>query len=228
MFEHLYLLRNTSVRGGDEVLDLHASCGGTAIFAAEIARSVTALDANPRALAFARFNAQLNPPRAPVAFLAGPPAEGTFDVVLAIPPFEMLPPGERRFLHSDGGPDGLDAVRACLARAQGLLSPKGRFEMIAYSPGGGGEPVLVGLLEHAFPCHRIEVHVLDVEPLDDVTRAFRKCQGYAGWRAGLRERGHDTNFFLFVRATAGHRAETVRLDPREEAAACRALAAEWA
>jgi methylase of polypeptide subunit release factors len=121
MFEHLYLLRNTSVRGGDEVLDLHAGCGGTAIFAAEIARSVTAVDASPRALAFARFNAQLNPPRAPVALLAGPPAEGTFDVVLAIPPFEMLPPGERRFLHSDGGADGLDAVRACLARAQGLL-----------------------------------------------------------------------------------------------------------
>ena len=53
-----------------------------ALFAADVARSVTGVDLNPRALSFARFNEALNPPTRALAY-----EEGSL--------FEPLEPGRR-------------------------------------------------------------------------------------------------------------------------------------
>lgn len=233
MFEQVYLLRNTALRPGDDVLELCAGSGVNSIFAAEVAASVTAVEINPRALAFAAFNRELNQPKAPVELLRGSlfeplAAERTFDTILVNPPFELVPPGATHFLHSDGGEDGLDVIRDVLAEAPRRLRPGGRFEMITYSAGDEADPALAALMEEAFPDHAIELHLLDIEPIANVLRPFRDHPGYATWRERLAARGLTTNFFLFARATADAPAATRRLDPREEADACRALAREWA
>lgn len=233
MFEQVYLLRNTAMRHGDEVLELCTGSGVNAIFAAELAASVVATDVNPRALDFARFNQALNAPRGPIEFREGSlfePLEAgrRFDTILVNPPFEMVPPGEVRFLHSDGGEDGLDVVRAVLAEAPRRLKPQGRFEMITYSPGTDTEPALAEMMEQAFPDHAIELHLLDLEPLSNLLKPFRRHPAFREWCGRLAARGYTTNFFLFVRATAGASRGTRRVDPREEANACRVLAADWA
>jgi methylase of polypeptide subunit release factors len=88
-------------------LDLGTGSGVQAFLAARHAEKVTAVDLNPRALAFARFNALLNGIDN-VEFEEGswyaPVAGRRFDLVVSNPPFVVVPDGE--FLFRDGGVGG--------------------------------------------------------------------------------------------------------------------------
>ena len=53
LFEQHYLVRNSSLREGDDVLELCSGSGAYSLFAAGRARAVTGVDLNPRAIAFA-------------------------------------------------------------------------------------------------------------------------------------------------------------------------------
>jgi tRNA1(Val) A37 N6-methylase TrmN6 len=232
MFEQVYLVRNMGVEPGDDVLELCLGSGVNSLFAADVARSVTGVDINPRALAFARFNEELNGAAAPIAFLEGSlfePVEGTrFDLILVNPPFELVPEGATWFLHSDGGEDGLDVIRTILAEAPRHLKEEGRFEMITWSPGSEQGPLLVDLMREAFPRHRIYVHVLDVGPIDNHLVPFRASPLYADWRARLAAAHLTEVSFLFVRAVPSSTPGVELTYPDTEVAACDALSDPWA
>lgn len=232
MFEQVYLVRNMDVQPDDDVLELCLGSGVNSLFAADTARSVTAVDLNPRALAFAQFNELLNAGDVELDLKQGslfePIDDGTaFDVILVNPPFELVPKEETWFLHSDGGEDGLDVVRNILAEAPSYLQPGGRFQIITWSPGTASGPVLVDLMREAFPRHRLHVHILDVAPLDQHLGPFRKSPHYDAWRARLAQRGLTDVYFLFVHAAPASTAGVEVTNPESEVAACDAISDPW-
>ncbi len=229
MFEQVYLVRNTGVRAGDEVLELCLGSGVNALAAAAKGARVTGVELSPRAAAFARFNRALA--GAEVEILEGslfaPVAGRRFDLVLVNPPFELVPPGEEWFLHSHGGEDGLSVVREILAALPAHLKPGGRLEIITWSPATADGPLLVDLLRAALPAHRLEVHLLDEGPLGDHVEGFAESRHYHRWRKGLADRGIDRVQFLFVRAAPGEPGVGLSR-PEGEIAACHAIADAFA
>jgi hypothetical protein len=232
MLEQAYVVRNMDVRPADDVLELGLGSGVNALFAADVARSVTGVDVNPRALAFASFNEALNPAPRPLDCREGslfePLEPGrTFDVVLANPPFELVPREEPWYLHSDGGEDGLDVVRSILRDLPGRLAPKGRFQMITWSPGTPRGPLLLDLLVEALPGARLSVHALGAQPLDDHLRTFSSSPHYGPWREQLRARDLCDLHFLFVHAEPADEPGVEVVTPEAEIAACAAIADGW-
>lgn len=95
-----------------KTLDLGAGCGTHAFLAAEHSDQVFAVDRNPRATAFAQFNARLNGlanVRPVTGSLFEPVAEHRFGLVVSNPPFVISP--SQRFIYRDGGLRGDEFCR---------------------------------------------------------------------------------------------------------------------
>jgi len=110
--------------------------GVLSLFAAEKARRVIGTDINRRAIEFASLNAQLNGVGPKIELRLGdlfePVGGMRFDAILANPPFEPTPKGWPRYLHSDGGEDGLSVTRQIIERIPEYLEPFGSFQMVAW------------------------------------------------------------------------------------------------
>jgi len=232
MFEQVYFVRNFDVRPEDDVLELCLGSGVNSLFAADVARSVTGVDINPRALAFARFNAALGPSPCEIEMHAGSlfeplDAARRFDTILMNPPFELVPRGETWFLHSDGGEDGLDVVRHMLADVPDRLTPEGRLQLITWSPDTQDGPLLVDAIRAALPEHRVLVHVLDRAPLDAHLEPFRESPAFPAFRQRLAARGIEEVSFLYIH-TAPSAVPGVEISsPRAEVETCHALSDPW-
>lgn len=88
------------------VLDLGCGCGVLGILAARTAERVVALDVNPRATAFTRFNAALNDCRnleVLTGDLYAPVAGQRFDLIVCNAPYAVSPTST--YLYRDGGAD---------------------------------------------------------------------------------------------------------------------------
>src|ERR1700738_45323 len=113
--ENRFLVEHMYVPAGGNVLDLCTGSGVLSLFAAEKARRVIGTDINRRAIEFASLNAQLNGVGPKIELRLGdlfePVGGMRFDAILANPPFEPTPKGWPRYLHSDGGEDGLSVTR---------------------------------------------------------------------------------------------------------------------
>jgi carbamoyltransferase len=126
-------LVHTAPRGpARRALDLCTGAGVQALSAARYAREVIGVDVNPRAIRFARFNAELNGvPN--VRFLLGDLYEAVpdqrFDVILANPPFVASPRADVRF--RDGGRSGEDVLCRIIAGAPSALTPEGRLYVVS-------------------------------------------------------------------------------------------------
>jgi Methyltransferase small domain len=222
MFEQMYFLRNVIVEPDDEVLEIGVGSGVLGLSLADTASEVTGVEINPRALAFARFNLELQPTAGIVDWRPGSlyePIESgrRFDLVVSNPPFEPTPPDEVRFLHSDAGEDGLDVARDIVAGVASHLKADGRLAMITWSPGSSERVTLVDLVRDALPTHRIEVHVLESWPIEEHIPAL----------ASHPEPGLTDMHCIFLQATPAQAAELTVIHPREEIMACHALADTW-
>lgn len=115
----------------DRVLDLCSGSGIQALNAAAYAKEVTGVDINPRALRFARFNAQLNSVEN-VKFKLGSlyTAAGTekYNVVLANPPFVPSPEANLKF--RDGGNTGENILREIIQKAPEHLTSNGSLYIV--------------------------------------------------------------------------------------------------
>ncbi len=232
MFEQVYFVRNFDVRPDDAVLELCVGSGVNSLFAADAARTVTALDINPRALAFARFNQALGPAPHPLELLEGSlfepvPGGRTFDTVLVNPPFELVPEDETWFLHSDGGEDGLDIVRLLLADLPTYLAEDGRFQIITWTPATADGALLVDLVRDALPGHRLSVHLLDAAPLEDHLGPFRESPHYEAFRARLAARGITDVHFMYIHTAPSAAPGVEIVAPRAEIEAAHGLADGW-
>lgn len=145
----------------ESVLEIGTGSGAIAISLATegIARSVTATDISPEALAVAVGNARRAGARE-IEFLAGdslaPVSQGKFDLVISNPPYltraewltaqpEVREWEPRVAMH--GGGDGLDVVRSVAAGVGGVLRPGGWFGLEV----GSGQVEAVAALLRSSP-----------------------------------------------------------------------------
>jgi carbamoyltransferase len=114
----------------DRVLDLCCGSGVQGLIASRYAKTVVSIDINPRAIRYARFNAQLNGVRN-IEFRLGnlyESIEGRFDTILANPPFVPSPTQEFRF--RDGGETGEDILSAIVKGSDQYLTEKGHLFIV--------------------------------------------------------------------------------------------------
>ena len=135
------LLHAAPRRAEDDVLDLCTGSGIQALVAARHAGRVVGVDLNPRALRFARFNAQLNGLEN-VEFRQGdlyrPVAGERFDRILANPPFVPSPDSTLAF--RDGGAGGEAILARIVEGAGGMLRPGGRLHIVTDLVNPAGYP----------------------------------------------------------------------------------------
>jgi len=112
-------------------LDLGSGCGTLSLLAAAHSENVVALDRNPRAVEFARFNARLNAIDN-VEHLEGnlfePVAGRKFDLIVTNPPFVISP--ESRYLFRDSGMKGDEICRTIIRHAPRHLAEGGYCQML--------------------------------------------------------------------------------------------------
>lgn len=126
----LLLARLTVRRPVRTVLDLGCGGGVQALLAARHAERVTGVDLNPRAVAFARFNARLNGvtnAEFRVGDLFGPVRGERFDLLVCNPPYVVSP--ETQLLFRDGGRPG-DSFCEEVVRGAGEHLEEGGFATI--------------------------------------------------------------------------------------------------
>lgn len=129
------LLRNiVTPAAAGPLLDLCTGSGVQGLQQAAKVSQVVAVDINPRAVAMARRNAELNQVETFEAHLGDlyTPVQGRrFEVVLANPPFVVSPYDEAPSFHA-GGPRGDRVLRRVLAGLQTSLAPGGRAFAVSH------------------------------------------------------------------------------------------------
>jgi len=117
----------------ETALDLCCGSGIQGVVAAKhYAQQVTAVDVNPRAVRFARANAQLNGVdnfRALVGDLYGPVVGLRFDLILGNPPFVPSPEAALHF--RDGGANGEAVLARIVRNASVHLTESGRIAIVS-------------------------------------------------------------------------------------------------
>ena len=115
----------------NKTLDLCSGSGIQALVASRYSRHVTGVDLNPRAIRFARFNAQLNGidnARFTLGNLYEAVTRQRFDTILANPPFVPSPSASLRF--RDGGKSGEEVLRRIIKEASTHLSSNGKLYIV--------------------------------------------------------------------------------------------------
>lgn len=150
------------------VLDLGTGSGIQALRASSHADEVVATDINPRALAYAHFNAALNRVATP-AVRAGdlfePVANDRFDLIVANPPYVLSPDSSLQF--RDSGMDGDRLSQTVVHEAAAHLNDHGFASMLvswAHQDGGGWQPPLAGWVD-GLGCDALLLHFRTYDPL---------------------------------------------------------------
>jgi len=115
----------------NDVLDLCTGSGVQALTASCYANSVTAVDLNPRAIRFVRFNAQLNGIENVEAVQSDLYKElngSKYDIILANPPFVPSPENDLKF--RDGGKNGEQILARIIEEAAPHLNEDGRLHIV--------------------------------------------------------------------------------------------------
>ena len=126
-----YLSELTIRRASRSTLDLGTGTGIQALLAAKHSKEVIAVDINPRALAFARFNAELNE-ITNVEFIEGdmfePVKDRKFDLILCNPPFSVSP--DFHCLYRDNPLEGDEFVSRLVRKIPEYLQEGGYGQII--------------------------------------------------------------------------------------------------
>ena len=135
-----FLAKVTVRRPSRLTLDLGTGTGVQALLAARHSEQVISVDLSPRALEFARFNAQLNGVTN-IEFIEGDlfePVEGlSFDLIVSNPPFLISP--ESQCLYRDNPLDGDEFVRGIVREMPRFLNQGGFGQIVCnwIQPGNG-------------------------------------------------------------------------------------------
>jgi carbamoyltransferase len=206
--DSILLADAVAVPEGGRALDLCTGSGVQALRLAERARSVVAIDINPRAAEVARRNAALNRV-ANIDVRAGDlyaPVRGeSFDVIVANPPFVTSPYDDAPSYHA-GGPTGDRVLRRVVRGWAGHLSRGGRGFAVSHVGIRRGTEIadVARRWFDAFPGRAL---VLVVESGSDVDLAA--AQSLCALRGGLKAYAAEMQRWLqYLRR---HRIETVSL-----------------
>jgi SAM-dependent methyltransferase len=169
----LQLARLTPRSPVGSMLDVGTGSGVLALLAAQHADQVTATDVNPRALTFARFNAQLNDV-ANLELLEGswfePVAGRRFDLVVCNPPYVVSP--DRDFVYRDSGMPGASLLEQLIRQSAQCLSPGGVSVMLCNWPheSGGDWGLAPAAAVEPTGCDAIILSLTTGDPFDYAVR----------------------------------------------------------
>lgn len=134
-----------AIDAGSSVLDVGCGAGSLALAAARAGASkVVGVDLDPRAIAFARFNAKLaglNDVEFACGNLLQPVTGRTFDVVVSQPPFVTQPPSVAATTYLHGGQRGDELALRLLGELPSVLAPDGRAVVLMDTAPPTGESV---------------------------------------------------------------------------------------
>ncbi len=125
------LVQTAPRTGCEDLLDLCCGSGIQGIVASRYARRVIAVDINPRAIRFTRFNAQFNGVtnhEVRQGSLYDVVEGQRFDAILANPPFVPSPESNLKF--RDGEATGESLLRAIVQAGPAHLAPAGRLAIV--------------------------------------------------------------------------------------------------
>lgn len=146
----------------NETLDLCTGSGVQALAASRYSRRVIGVDTNPRAIRFARFNAQLNG-ITNVEFRRGDLYEavpGTeCDIILANPPF--VPSPNENLTFRDGGPRGDLVLERIVTGAPRHLRPLGRLHIVTDLADLGSFEATLNRWWQGGPAHKLILQTAD-------------------------------------------------------------------
>jgi len=147
--EHVYepaedtflLAEKLTVSEDDVVLDVGTGCGILAVFAAEKAKRVVAVDVNPHAIECATNNAQTNDVKERIEFRQGDlfqpiKQNENFDLILFNSPYLPSEPDEEKSWIGKawaGGPDGRKVIDQFLVDAPNFLANGGKIQLVQSS-----------------------------------------------------------------------------------------------
>jgi methylase of polypeptide subunit release factors len=124
------LWRAIEIVDAPRVLDIGCGAGSLALAAARAGgREVVGVDLDPRAIAYARFNAKLNGivnARFEVGDLTAPVAGQRFDLIVSQPPFVTQPPSVMATTYLHGGRRGDELALRMLSELASVLADRGR------------------------------------------------------------------------------------------------------
>lgn len=164
----------------DKLLDLCTGSGVQALTGSRYAHHVVGIDLNPRAIRFARFNAQLNGIRN-VYFLQGDlygaVAGQKFDVILANPPFVPSPTTDLKF--RDGGFRGEDILARIIVGAASALRPYGQLHIVTDLVDVNNYEAKLEKWWRGGPAHKL---VLQTADRDDTQFSVPHCHAPFGQR----------------------------------------------
>lgn len=177
--EMLPLLRQ---HPGGRVLDVGTGSGVLGLWAAKNGCRVLALDVNPRALALARQNAEVNGIRVydQVEAMDGPGVcfrqqrfddtfeGGPFDFVFLMPPYHPTCPGRNPAVHAEAGEDGQRVFHEELQPVPRALREGGWLIANQFTTVHDGVPDVVGALQRAFASSGTSCHGTFVRILEDI------------------------------------------------------------
>jgi SAM-dependent methyltransferase len=160
------------VRSGGRLLDLGAGSGVQGLLRGDARTRVTAIDINPRAVAFTKFNATLNGrPRVHAEigdFLADEPdpsLDGRFDTVIANPPFVLSPVSAMAY--RDRPLPGDRVGERTAERVARALAPRGRgYVLCNWIDGGASWSDPVRRWTSALRCDVTVTRIRSLEPLE--------------------------------------------------------------
>lgn len=163
-------------------LDLCTGAGIQALTAAAYAERVEGTDINPRAIAFARLNAELAGFSDRVSFRANDLAaglEGPYDLIVANPPYVWMPEEKKREnMDGFGGELGLEVVRRILVELDRLLSERGEAHFVCEAPVLSGRSVLDSVAAAAIKGSRLRVTLTPLwYAVHRNLQAFHKTRG---------------------------------------------------
>jgi methylase of polypeptide subunit release factors len=167
-------------RPGKRALDLGTGCGVQGMLFARHSEQVVSVDVNPRAFAFAQFNAALNDiPNLEVreGSWFAPVAGERFDTIACNPPYVISP--DATFIYRDGGV-GRDTVSRMVVReAAGHLAEGGFATVLCNWVHGDSwdEPLRAWVADTG--CDALLLHHATIDPAEYATR----------WNLELRARG---------------------------------------
>lgn len=171
-------------------IDLGTGSGVHAILASAHCGKVVAVDINPRALQFARFNAALNG-ATNIDFVMSDlfnAVEGSFDLLLANPPYlpdAAAQPGDNFW---SGGADGSTILRRIVQAIPTRLDPDGAAHLVALypsTPGTSIQNLFDNWLEGALNSYEALDHTWPVPNFQDALSDLPFTGDKSAWRFGV-------------------------------------------
>jgi SAM-dependent methyltransferase len=152
--ENLLLARLELWKNSKVIADVGTGSGFLAVHAALAGCDVFATDINPRALAMANLNAQLNGVGKKIEFVSGDTFAGSkehrYDSVISNPPFVPVPQETSFHLAGSGGTHGTAMIEKILAQIPGFCVNQPRLAFTAVSLLRNGISRVHELIQHHF------------------------------------------------------------------------------